>query len=173
MPILENTGFKSFCWLSSFYGVSILDISRTLTPKPINHFLKKFKQIFQVHLNIAQSVTIFFAVTSRICKKWSISDIFMTITLGVNRIIRQMTPFFSSTFWAKSVAQFHCCISLSSRFSSIGSPSAWFLVCKIQIYIPKMKLWSLLTLVSFFYRTLLNLVYNMFRSKFDTNMAPI
>ena len=150
MPILENAGFKSFCWLSSFYGVSILDISRTLTPKPINHFLKKFKQIFQVHLNIAQSVTIL------ICKKWSISDIFMTITLGVNRIIRQMTPFFSSTFWAVSVAQFHCYISRSSRFSFMGSPSAWFLVCKIQIYIPKMKLWSLLTLVSFFYRTLLN-----------------
>ena len=36
---LKNTGFRFrfFCWLSNFFDISTLNISWTLTPKPINH----------------------------------------------------------------------------------------------------------------------------------------
>ena len=51
-------------------------------------------------------------------------NILKTITLGVNMITRQMTPFFSCTLWALSAGIFHFCISRPSKFSSIGSPFA-------------------------------------------------
>ena len=53
-----------------------------------NHFLKELNKIFQVHF--AKTVI------SRKHRKLAIFDNLMTITLGVNKITRQMTKFFSS-----------------------------------------------------------------------------
>ena len=36
----------------SFFYISSLNISWTVTPKPINHFLKDLNNIFQVHVDI-------------------------------------------------------------------------------------------------------------------------
>ena len=127
MSTLENTGFRFFfffCWLSSFFYISTLDISRTVTPKPINHtfFLQEFNKIFQKDLNILPKLTLMFAVISRKYKKWAIFNILMTITLRENMLTWQMILFFSSTLWALSVSIFHFCIWRPSKFNSMGSP---------------------------------------------------
>ena len=71
----------------------------------------------------------------------------MTITLGD----RQMTPFFSSTFWA---------LFLNFKIQFHGVHSLHYdLVCKIQINMLKMVLLSLLTLISFFFRKFANFWY--------------
>ena len=57
-------------------------------------------------------------------------DILMTITLKVNMITRQVTPFFSNTLWTLSFGIFHFCNS----WSSWGPPLYYILVCKMHIY---------------------------------------
>ena len=65
-----------------------------------------------------------FFVVSRKYKKLAIFDILMmTITLGVYMKIRQMTPFFLSTFRTLSVGTFYFCISRPSKFGSVDSSS--------------------------------------------------
>ena len=66
---------------------------------------------------------IFLAVTNKKYSKWVILDILMTRSPRVNMIIRQMTPFFSSSLEAPSVVIFHSCISKPSKFSSMRSPN--------------------------------------------------
>ena len=65
----------------------------------------------------------------------------MAITWGVNIITRQMNPFFPSTLLASSVGIFHFCISRPSKVSSMGSLPHLHsvLICKIHIYMPKIK----------------------------------
>ena len=77
-------------------------------------------------------------------------DILMTITPGVNMITRKMTPFFiypsSSISWYVLLLHFKTfCV--------------FFLFCKIQIYMPKMTLSSLLTWISFLYTKFANFSY--------------
>ena len=65
-----------------------------------------------------------FFVVSRKYKKLAIFDILMmTITLGVHMKIRQMTPFFLSTFRTLSVGTFYFCISRPSKFGSMDFSS--------------------------------------------------
>ena len=82
ISILENNGFFFFADSAVSY-VSTLNISRMVTPKPIDHnfFWKKNKKnqlnnTFQVHLNGC--------CHQQKNKKWAIFDTFITITLGVN-----------------------------------------------------------------------------------------
>ena len=65
----------------------------------------------------------------------------MAITRGVNIITRQMNPFFPSTLLASSVGIFHFCISRPSKVNSMGSLPHLHsvLICKIHIYMPKIK----------------------------------
>ena len=49
----------------------------------------------------------------------------------VNMVIRQRTPFFSSTLWAISVGTFHFCMSRPSKFSSMGPPIC-FMFCSVK-----------------------------------------
>ena len=73
-----------------------------------------------MHLNIFPKLSLI----SRKYKKLAIFDISETITLRVNIIHRQMTPFFSPNLWALSVGIFHFCFSRPSKFNSMGSPFA-------------------------------------------------
>ena len=92
-----------------FFYISILNISRTVTPKPINLPLsgrtqwdlscaiKYFAQTFRRYQQKIQKMYHF----------WHVND---HKTPRVNTIARQMTPFFSSTLWDVSVGIFHLCI---------------------------------------------------------------
>ena len=132
---LEDRVLLFFCWLSSFSDTFTLDISRTVTPKPINHTI--FWKIFQVHLMLYDS---------KKYKKWAIFDIIMTTTTAVSMITTKMTSFFSSNLRALSVGIF-----LIFAFEDLQNSVSWspplhyVLVCKIFIYMPKMTLSSLLT----------------------------
>ena len=113
-----------FCWLSSFSDISDINISQNVTPKPINYtiFWKNSLRSFRHTLIFCPNCDQFFAVISRIYKKWAIFGILMTINPGVSKITKQMTPFFSSTLWALSVGTFHFCIARPSKCSSLRSP---------------------------------------------------
>ena len=62
-------------------------------------------------------------------------------------------------------------ISRTSKFSSIGDSLHYVLVCKINIYVLKMTFLSRLTLEILFLCKIF--WYNMFCSKFVTNLVPI
>ena len=119
---LENTRFWIFCWLSSFYDTSTLNILRTETPKPINHtiFMKELNKIFQRHSNVLPTLWLIFCCHQQKIQKMSLFDILVTITPGVNMITRQLIPFFLSTLWAPSVGIFYFCISRSLKLNSMG-----------------------------------------------------
>ena len=97
--------FISFCkitfTLSSLVSVSLTHFS------PISHFYTLWKR--QKTIGHQKEI-------------WAIFDILMTITLEVNVITTQMTPFFSSTLRALSLGISHFGISISSTFNSMGSP---------------------------------------------------
>ena len=84
-----------FCWLRSFFYISALDISQTVTPKPI---WKNSRRSFRCTKMFFQNCDKFFAVVSKIYKKLAIFYILMTITSWVNMITRKMTPFFCLLF---------------------------------------------------------------------------
>ena len=119
---LKNTRFWIFCWLSSFYDIYTLNISRTETPKPINHiiFMKELNKIFQRHSNVLPTLWLIFCCHQQKVQKMSLFDILVTITPGVNMITRQLIPFFLSTLWAPSVGIFYFCISRSLKLNSMG-----------------------------------------------------
>ena len=77
----------------------------------------------------------------------------MTITLRVNIINRQMTPFFSSNL--RAFISFLYFKNFKIQFHWI--PTLYYvLVCKIHIYMLQMTLSSQLTEASFFYRKFFN-----------------
>ena len=82
---------------------------KKLSPKLINHiiFCKNSIRSSMCTLIYCPSCDKCFAVISRKYKKLVISDILKTISVGVNMISRQMTPFSSSNLWALSIGMFH------------------------------------------------------------------
>ena len=68
-----------------------------------------------------QALKYFVGVISRKYKIWVIFGILMTITLGVNMITGQMTPFFHLLFELYFIGIFHFCVSKTWKFSSLGS----------------------------------------------------
>ena len=95
---------------------SKIDILLMVAQNPLTHSIFWIK-FFQMHLNILPNLILCCHLEK--IKKWAIFDILMTVTLEVNMITRQMTPFLSSTFWALSVGIFHFCISRPSKFTSM------------------------------------------------------
>ena len=85
--------------------------------KPWN--TKRFIPMYRNHI----CLVIMFTPRVLVSQKWFIFCIFcwMTLTLEVNMIARQMAPFFSSTIWAVAFGIVHVCISRTSKFSSLGS----------------------------------------------------
>ena len=80
-----------------------------LSPKFINHTIFRNNSILSslcTERNFTNCDKIF-AVISRKDKKIDISDIFNTITMEVNMINRQLTPFFSCIPSALSIGMFH------------------------------------------------------------------
>ena len=59
--------------------------------------------------------------SAQICKKCTILGNLRTITHERKEEIRQMTPFFSSTFWALTFCDIHFCIWKLPKFIFIGS----------------------------------------------------
>ena len=116
---LKIQGFGIFLLPSSSFYISTLNISRTVTSKPHNHtfFWKNLIRSFMCSKIFCLNCDWCFAVISRKYKKWAIFDIFVTVTLTVNMIDRQMIPAFSSTLWAISVGIFYFCISSSWKFN--------------------------------------------------------
>ena len=88
-------------------------------------------------------------------------------------ITKQITSFFSSTHRTLSVCIFDFCILRPSKFSSMGSPPLhYILVCKILTYQgDNFKLVK--TDILFLRKTCELLIYHLFCSQFDTNLAPI
>ena len=92
-----------------------------------------------------------FFVVSKKYKKLAIFDILMmTITLGVYMKIRQMTPFFLSTFRTLSVGTFYFCISRPSKFSSMGSSSLCIIFWSVKHTHPKYDTLKLASIDIFF-----------------------
>ena len=100
-PSISSASVKLPSLSSSLVSVSLTHFS------PISHFYTLWKR--QKTIGHQKEI-------------WAIFDILMTITLEVNVITTQMTPFFSSTLRALSLGISHFGISISSTFNSIGSP---------------------------------------------------
>ena len=77
--------------------------------------------------------------SAQICKKCTIFGNLRTITQEGKKETRQMSPFYSSTFWALTVCDIHFCIWKLSKFISMASSLWSILVCKI----PKFWRWKL------------------------------
>ena len=100
-----NTGLVESCIFKCWQFVNVR--SELYNPE---YFVKGSNKTFQMHWNILPKLGLLFSVLSKKYIKWAISDILMSITLGVN-ITRRMTSFFSSTIQALYVDIFHFCIS--------------------------------------------------------------
>ena len=119
-------------------------------------FAERLKKIIWVHLHVLPKLLqIFCCHRKKNTNHEPFLDILMTITLGTNLITRKMTPFFWSTLQALSICIFYCCISRPLKFP----PLHFFLFCKIHIYMPKITLLSLLTLISLLYIKFANFSY--------------
>ena len=79
--------------------------------------------------------------SAQICKKCTIFGNWRIITQEAKKETRQMTQFFSSTFWALTVCDIYFCIWKMSKFVFMGSPLWSILVCKIPEYW-RWKLWD-------------------------------
>ena len=125
---IESRNIKN-CWVSKKIPkpqVWHLTNSSSESNNPHN-FLKELKKIF------VQTLTDFLLQQQKY-KRWAIFDILMTITLGVIMITRQMTPFFSYTFWALFVAIF--LFSISRLFFYRKVSNFWYITCFVRIFIP-------------------------------------
>ena len=78
--------------------------------------------------------------STQFCKKCTILGNLRTITQDRDMKTRQMTPFFSSTFWAQTVSDIHICIS-ECQNSFSWNPLWSILVCEIP-EICRWKLWK-------------------------------
>ena len=97
----------------------------------------------------------------------------MIIIPGVNMSTWKITPFFHLLFELYSLVYFIFVFqNLQTQFRGIPYLH-YFLVSKIHIYILTMTLSSLLTWISFSCIKFANFWYNMFCSKFDTNLAQV
>ena len=74
----------------------------------------------RVHKDIAQTVTNFLLFSGENKNNLPFHKILKAITLEVNMITRQMTPFSSSTLWA--LYPLICFTSRPSKFNTTGSP---------------------------------------------------
>ena len=79
--------------------------------------------------------------SAQICKKCTIFGNLRIITQEAKKETRQMTQFFSSTFWALTVCDIYFCIWKMSKFVFMGSSLWSILVCKIPEYW-RWKLWD-------------------------------
>ena len=92
----------NFCWVSIFFDILIVNISWKVAQTPINHsiFWKSVMRTFRcIYVNCFNRLRFLAEVTTN-CKKCTFLDILRTITQEGNMETRQMTPFFSSTFYA-------------------------------------------------------------------------
>ena len=134
-----------------------------VTPKPINYtiFCKDSTRCFRSTWIFCSNCDWFFAIISRKYKKWAIFDILMTLILGVNMITRQMTSFFHLLFELYPLVYI-----LFLHFNTFKVMWNTHLHAKydafklVSININKRKICQ-------------PLVYNMFFSPFDTNLASI
>ena len=109
-------------------------------------------------------------------KKWAVFDILMTITWGVNMIIRQMTPFFPSTLWALSVGIFISAFQdLQNSVPQGPSPLCiMFWSVKFTHLHAKDDTFEPVNIGIFFLQKICKLLlYDMLCLQFDTNFAPI
>ena len=73
----------------------------------------------------------FLLKSAEVCKKCTIFGYLRTTTPAGKKETRQITPFFSSTFWALTVCDIHFCVWKMSKFVFMGSPFWSILDCKI------------------------------------------
>ena len=88
----KNTGFRYSFVHSKFFWCLPTISHEQLSPKPTNHTIFCNNSVSSLYFPNCDKL---FAVISRKCKKIATSDILKTITMGVNMITRQTTPFFS------------------------------------------------------------------------------
>ena len=124
-----------------------------------------------MHLNILPKPWHILGCHQRnIQKNKSNCDIIMTITLGVNMITGQMTPFFSSTFCGRSAGRsFLRFRTFKIQFHRVPSLN-YGLICKINVNMPKITRSSLLTYINLFYIKFANFWYI---TCFVPNLIPI
>ena len=80
---------------SRFFDIFTLKISQYLQYLLTIRFFEELNNISQIHLNILPKLWLVFGFHQQKKKEKSVfSDIFMTTTLKVNMINRQITPFF-------------------------------------------------------------------------------
>ena len=94
---LKTQDFGIFLWTQQFFWYFY---SQYLTN---SNFKAK---IFPVYLNVLLSLWLVFSCHQQKVQKMNHFDILMNINLGVSMMIRQMTPYFSSTRWALSIGIF-------------------------------------------------------------------
>ena len=107
------------------YGLSLHDVN------PWKYRILVFFCLLSSVINISSS-SIFCAAINRKFKKWTISDILMTITLVLYIITGQKAPLFLSVRWALFVSIFHFRISRSSKLNPLGVPLHYVLLYKIH-----------------------------------------
>ena len=90
---LNIKGFSTFWLIQQFFYVSTLNISRTVTPKPISLsiFWENSVRWFQVYWNSLHKLWLIFCCQQQKIQKKAIFDILMIIIMGVNEISREMT----------------------------------------------------------------------------------
>ena len=90
-------------------------------------------------LTIALTDLDFLLRSAQICKKMHYFPQLKDHNSGRKKDIRQMTPFFSCTFWALMTCDIHFCIWKLLKFIFMGS-----LLWSIQVYkIPEFSRWKL------------------------------
>ena len=110
------------------------------------NFLKELDKIFQMPLNILPKLWVTLCCHQQKIQKmsshfWRVYD----HNFGSKHDNQTNDPIFLFVLWALSFGIFHFRISKPSKFSSMGPPFAYVLVCKIHIYMLKMSLSRLST----------------------------
>ena len=108
------------CWVSTFLDIFLkLSISRTSIKNTI--FWKSIMRSFRwIGINCFYIFRFLVEVSTNLQKMHYFGNL-RTITKERNKEIRQMTPFFSSTFWALTVCEIHFCIWKLLKFIFMGS----------------------------------------------------
>ena len=135
--------FVKFLLSQHFFDISFLNILWTVAQTPIKHtiFWKSMMRSFRwIEINCLNILCLLLR-PAHICKKCTILGSLRTIIQEGKKENRQMTPFFSSTFWALTVCDIHFCIWKMSKFIFMGSPLWFILVCKLP-EIWRWKLWD-------------------------------
>ena len=129
-----------FCWFSTFswYFIPQYLVNCCSGPYKTYYFLKEHDEVYGLKLIALIDLDLLLRA-AQICKKCTIFVNLRTITQKGKKESRQMTPFFSSTFWGLTVCDIHFCIWKMSKFIFMWSPLRSIRACKI----PEFWWWKL------------------------------